>query len=250
MGKIVKLENINFPRLNNAEFTYFAEQIIGFVETGTVEALHVPEDAVNSFKANQKKLVDLVNQSRVAEETARIAETDKQEDDLLSYILTNVKNACNHPIEGKRTAAQALYNQLKPYRGVQSLPQRQQVQTVDGMLLDLDKPENKAHVTTLGLTGEVSQLATLNDTYKSLLSSRADAQAANPVESAKPIRTVMYDEYEEIVFTAWAFSIAAPSEALTAFVGAVNKLIADTGAAYNLRMGQRKKAKDKDAADE
>lgn len=77
MSNIVKLETINFPRLNNAEFTYFAGQVIAFVETGTVEALHMPEAVFTAFKANHARLVELVNQSRIAGETAKIAETDK-----------------------------------------------------------------------------------------------------------------------------------------------------------------------------
>lgn len=241
MSNIVKLETINFPRLNNAEFTYFAGQVIAFVETGTVEALHMPEAVFTAFKANHARLVELVNQSRIAGETAKIAETDKQEDDLLSYIFTTVKSGRNHPLESKRNAAQTLYNLLKPYTGVQALAQRQQVQTVDGMLADLKKAEYAASIAAIALGDEVEQLEILNTTYKTLLSSRADTQTANPAESAKPVRTEMYGQYDELVTTAWAFSISSPSDALSAFVTSVNKLIADTQAAYNQRIAQRKK---------
>ena len=41
MSNIVKLETLNFPRLNNAEFTYFAGQVISYIDAATVEALHV-----------------------------------------------------------------------------------------------------------------------------------------------------------------------------------------------------------------
>lgn len=59
---------------------------------------------------------------------------------------------------------------------------------------------------------------------------------ANLVESAKPIRMEMYDQYNEILTTAWVFSIASPSDVITAFITKVNKLIADTNLAYNQRM--------------
>ena len=134
-----------------------------------------------------------------------------------------------------------MYNVLKPYTGVQSLPQRQQVQTVDGILLDLKKEAAAANVVTLGLTTEVETLATLNAEYGSLIASRAEAQKANPVESAKPIRKEMYGQYDELANTAWAFSVAAPSDVLSGFIASVNKLISDTTTAYNQRMAQRKK---------
>lgn len=169
-----------------------------------------------------------MDQSRIASETARIAELDKQVDDLLSYFFSTVKTGYNHPIEAKRTAARALQNVMKPYFETQSLPQRQQVQTVDSLLKDLKKDENKAHLTALGLSEELVYLEEMNAEYMLLIESRAASQVANPVESAKPIRTVMYDQYDEIVTTAWAFSIASPSDALTVFITKVNKLIADT----------------------
>lgn len=193
-------------------------------------------------------MIDLVDQSRIASETARITELDKQVDDLLSYFFSTVKTGCNHPIEVKRTAAQALQNVMKPYFGAQSLPQRQQVQTVDGLLKDLKKDENKAHLTALGLSEELVYLEEMNAEYKSLIESRAANQMANPVESAKPIRMEMYDQYDEIVTTAWAFSIASPSDVLTAFITKVNKLIADTNQAYNQRMAERKKSTEENKA--
>ena len=250
MSTIVKLADISLTKLNNAEFTYFAGQIISYIDAATVEALHVDAATFAGFKGNHGKLVDIVAQSRAAEETAKIGEADKQEDNLLSFLFATVKGACSHPIAAKREAAQAVYavmkpyqgvQVMKPYQGVQSLPQRQQVQTVDGLVLDLEKEATAAHLTTLGLASEVETLKSLNAEYGSLIASRADSQQANPVESAKPIRKEMYGQYDELVSTAWAFSVAVPSDALSGFVASVNKLIADTNTAYNQRMAQRKK---------
>lgn len=241
MSTIVKLADISLTKLNNAEFTYFAGQVISYIDAATVEALHVDAATFAGFKGNHGKLVDIVDQSRAAEETAKIGEADKQEDDLLSFLFATVKGACSHPIAAKREAAQAVYAVMKPYTGVQSLPQRQQVQTVDGLVLDLEKEATAAHLTTLGLASEVETLKSLNAEYGSLIASRADSQQANPVESAKPIRKEMYGQYDELVSTAWAFSVATPSDALSGFIASVNKLIADTNTAYNQRMAQRKK---------
>lgn len=113
--------------------------------------------------------MDLVDQSRIASEIAWITKLDKQVDDLLLFFFSTVKTGYNHPIEAKRTAARALQNVMKPYFGVQSLSQRQQVQTVDGLLKDLKNNENKAHLTALGLSEELVYLEEMNAEYKSLI---------------------------------------------------------------------------------
>lgn len=42
MATMLKPNEINLARLNNAEFIFFAGQICTYVNEGTVEALHVP----------------------------------------------------------------------------------------------------------------------------------------------------------------------------------------------------------------
>lgn len=248
MSAILKPEEFYFPKLNNAEFAFFAGQICAYVEEGTVEALHAPEETYLAFYGNYNKLVELVNQSRIASETARITELDKLEDDLLTYFFSTIKTGANHPNPTKREAAQALQNVVKPYFGVQSLPQRQQVQAVDGLLMDLKKSENIAHITALGMTEDLVYFEELNGEYRELIDSRAASQMANPAESVKSIREEMYVQYDTIVTTIFAFSIATPSDVLTAFITKVNKLIADTNQAYNQRMAERSKSTEENKA--
>ena len=66
MSTIVKLADISLTKLNNAEFTYFAGQIISYIDAATVEALHVDAATFAGFKGNHGKLVDIVDQSRAA----------------------------------------------------------------------------------------------------------------------------------------------------------------------------------------
>ena len=67
MSTIVKLADISLTKLNNAEFTYFAGQVISYIDAATVEALHVDAATFAGFKGNHGKLVDIVDQSRAAE---------------------------------------------------------------------------------------------------------------------------------------------------------------------------------------
>lgn len=242
MATILKPQSISFSRLNNAEYTYFAGQVMNRILTDTAEALHVSATTLAAYKANQEKMVELVAQSRISEETAEIAEVDTEEDAIIVYINATIRNAKSSPISDKKAAGTALYNATKPYIGIQRLPQRQQVQKVSGLLADLAKEDVAVHIETLGLIEEVERLDSLNARYLNLLTKRADSQVANAVEASKPIRTEMDAQYDELITTAWAFSIATPSETLTNFIVFVNKLIDDTVTAYNQRTAQSGKS--------
>lgn len=242
MATILKPQSISLSRLNNAEYTYFAGQIVNRILADTAEALHVPTATLAAYRANHEKMVEIVAQSRISEETAEIAEVDSEEDAIIVYINATIRNAKSSPLSDKKVAGTALYNATKPYIGIQRLPQRQQVQKVSGLLSDLAKEEVASHLETLGLIEEVERLDTLNARYLSLLTSRADSQIANAVEASKPIRTEMDAQYDEMITTIWAFSIASPSDALTNFIVFLNKLIDDTNTAYNQRMAQSGKA--------
>lgn len=132
MAAILKLMEPYLGRLNNAEYTYFANQICNRSSAVSIETLHIPEAVYNAYLERTTRLVDLVAQSRVSEETVQIAEVDKVEDKLNVYLMATFRNAKSSPIAAKKAAGTALYNATKPYVGAQRSPQRQQVQTVQG----------------------------------------------------------------------------------------------------------------------
>lgn len=241
MKTILTPKNINLSKLNNAEYTYFAGQIAGRIAADGVEALHIQEGPFTAYEAGYEKMIDIVAQSRISEETAEIAAIDAEEDTLIVYLNAAFRNAKSSPLAAKKTAGTALYNATKPYIGIQGLPQRQQVQKVAGLLNDLGKADLAAHIATLGLTEEVEQLASLNARYRALLESRANTQVVNTLEDSKLVRAEMDAQYNVMVATVFAFSVAAPSDVLSNFIVFVNKLIDDTNTAYNQRMAQSKR---------
>ena len=238
MSEILQLNESNLARLNNTEFAYVINGTINRITAMGVEDLHVPAAAFAKYQERYAVLENLVALSRIADETAQIAEVDEQQDALLVYVMKVIRSARNTPLASKKSAGQTLYNALKPYSGIQALPQRQQVQKVQGMLADLAKPEMAAHIQTLGLTSEVEELSVLNSQYSVLIDSRAEVQRINSMENAKAVRQELEALYKEITLTIWAFSIAMPSETLTNFILSMNKLLLDTKTAYNLRTAQ------------
>lgn len=243
MTTITKIKPIALSDLNNSEYTYFMQQLLAYIPSA--ETLHLNPATVSAFEANVQKMVDIVAQSRRTDETAEIAAVDRRTDDLIVYLLTAFRTEKTSPLAARRTAALALYNATHPYIGIQNLAQRQEVQQTRGLLMDLGKPELKNHVASLGLQEVVISLAEVIDEYAALLDSRATTQVATKLEAGKTVRLEMDAQYDEITTTVFAFSVAAPTADLTTFVTNLNKLIDDTRALYNQRIGQLQAAKRK-----
>lgn len=237
MNPIVKILSINLPRLNNAEYTQFMSNVEKLVEIATPAKLGVSSEFFGLFKENIQMLTDISNQSKISDSTKKLEALDKERDSLAVYLLATFRIERKTPIENKRLAAISLYNTTKNYIGLQNLPNRQETQVIEGLIADLEKPEYKVHIETLGLTEVVSTLKAKNLEYKELTKDRAESQISNKLESAKKVREQVNLQYDEISTRAFVNSVAVPSEETANFVNSINKLIEDTTNAYKQRMG-------------
>ena len=78
---------------------------------------------------------------------------------------------------------------------------------------------------------------------------RTNAQADNPIESAKKIRLRMDEEYDEMTTYAFAQSVVKPTATTATFINRLNTLIDETNALYNQRIAQARAAAAKKQAD-
>ena len=240
-----KIDSIGLGKLNNAEYTNFAERTAQLVQTATPVALGLTQAQYEAYAKNIKLMTDIVAQSRISDETADIAQLDKECDDLIVYFNATIKTTMKSPLTDQRTAATHLYNVTKPYIGIQNLAQGQQIQQTRGLLTDLGKEENTDAIDTLGLGPVIQQLRQKNNQYANLVNTRSAAQAASKLDAGKTVRLEMDVQYDEIVTLAFVTSISAPTAVTDTFVTNMNKLIADTNAAYNQRVGLREANKKK-----
>ena len=238
MGTITKIKDFYSDRLNNYEYAYFATEFLSLVKATTAEKLHVAPNVVDTFAADTALFTDFTRQTRISDETAKIADIDAQTDDLIIAIFESVRSNKKSPLAARKTAATELYNVLKPYTGCYQLAQRQEVQAVRGMLTDLKKEKAAAHVATLKLDDLVEALTESVDQYAALLTQREEGKAEN-VGMAKKVRASLVEQYDYITTVAFAFSVAEPSEELDNFIQKTNLLIDSAKKAYNLRTGTK-----------
>lgn len=250
MSTIKKIDDIRLSKLNNAEYANFSQRTAKLVQTATVEKLGIAPADFTAYTKNLSLLTDVVAESRTSDETASISDKDKECDDLIRYVFGTIDTALKSPIASQREAATTLYNVTKPYRGIQNMAQGQQIQQTRGMLTDLGKDEMAPLVDALALGAGIQALRRANNEYATLIDTRASGQVASALPSGKAVRAEMDVQYDGIVTMAFVTSVANPSAEATAFVTAMNKLIADTETAYNQRMGQAKANKEKKKAQE
>ena len=99
------------------------------------------------------------------------------------------------------------------------------------------------------LTEVVASLKEKNQQYAALTEQRTNAQADNPIESAKKIRLRMDEEYDEMTTYAFAQSVVKPTATTATFINRLNTLIDETNALYNQRIAQARAAAAKKQAD-
>ena len=250
MGTYTKIKPAGLTKLNNAEYTNFMNAFyrLAFAAGGgggdsespdeislDNNPLGITDAQKAAFEKELPLMTDLVNQSHISDETAQLLDLDKQRDDLVVYLTTSVSQMRNSPIEAQRTAAQTVYNIIKPYIGIARPPVAQETAKIQGLLLDLRKEENKPYVTTLGLDAYLAELENTNNAYIAVTSERTLSRAGNRKESGSVLRGRIDEYYDDLVMLAQSYSVAVPSEKATMFVNNLNQLISETITAYNQR---------------
>ena len=251
MGNYTKVKNIMLYVLNNAEYLSFMNHVLDLANgnsgggdsespdeisllTGSdgIPELGLTKEFLDTYEADLLAMADVVDESRTSQETEQMA---------LHDIITRISRAGTLPLEAERDAGKYLYKVIKPYNGIARLPMAQETAKIKGLLLDLRKDENKPYVTTLGLDAYLAELEKENNAYDRLSQQRVQNRTTSKKESGANLRKRIDVYYDDLTLLAQSYGVAKPSEKATAFIAALNQLIAETTAAYNQRMASAKK---------
>ena len=249
MKDIVKIQAPGLEKLNNAEFVAFMTRFDELVsKAGTLEgeeeksALGFAITELEAFGSDLNLIKDLVDQSRISDYTAQLLGIDKERDEWVVSLFAEVRSGKASKVASRREAAISLYNIIKPYTGCYRLAGMQETSKIEGLLIDLKKPENTSLVTTLGLNEIIVGLET-NGEYAILMAKRTEENAAARLEETKSVRARMIKLYDYMSTMAFVQSVAHPTEATAAFVTSLNALIDEVNTRYNQRIAQLNRKK-------
>lgn len=271
MGRYKKIDDASLSKLNNAEYATFMQAAYPLFfpavedeeepddggSPGTVSLvegnpeLGISQEDKEAFEKELTLMVDLVEYSRISEETKPLKESDDRRDDLIVYLNTAVRTQSKSPIAAHREMANKVYNVMKPYFGIQRDSVEEKTSKIDGLLMDAEKEGFPEMLETMGLTSVIDELRKENEAFKSMTTTRMNRKSDNAIESGAAVRARLDEVYENMTTVAFATSVLSPSAATTTFVSRLNTLIEKTKAKNKQRLSlYRANAKKKEEGTE
>lgn len=257
IGTYTTVDNIRLTRLRKGEFATFINRLLALIEEVAdsederpgglslrsakgkgASAIGLSADFVDGMTADAAQLDEQIDESTASDRTPEAEQHERNRDALTSYITMRISQAASLPIAAEAEAGAFLERRVRPYQNITRLPVAEETAKIKGLLIDLRKPECTSHVTTLGLDTYVTELEKENKAYEAAVGQRTSARAQNTTESVEVLRKRLTEDVSIISFLAQSFAAAVPSEEASTFVNKLNRLIAETNAAYNRRIGQ------------
>ena len=206
-----QIQSFGMTQMTIAACSNFHTTAVKYINEATPAALHI-DDKAPAYTDVASLLASIVNRKRAFVSTPQMREADKLRDNATGTISLVINAYTHSAVDECRTAAQLLYQQMSPYRGIGNHEYNKETAEIRGMLAMLAEPENAAAVTTLGLTKEVDALREANAAFEEAFDARNDRL------------------YQEIAQTVNAYAIVQPTEELNAFIDKMNGLVGSLSA--------------------
>ena len=231
-------------RFSAAEYSFLISGVEGQINAFGVEELDFPSGVFDNFQALGTKLKDLVRQSKVSKETAKIQKIEEEIDDLLVAIIGVIRSTIKSPVANKKEASTELYNAIGTYTDAYRKAIRYKMGLVDSLLYDLAKPELSELVSALGLDTEVESLTLKHAQCKVLMDSRSNAKVKISRSKILDIRKEIDELLEVMVTCIRSLYYKTPTDELGELILSLNQLLAESETSYNQRMAHTKKKED------
>ena len=174
---------------------------------------------------------------------------NEERDRILTYIFRLIRACVFSPEEAEEKAASELALVINSYGRVQRESFDRQSSHIDGLLVDLKKTENAAHVTTLRLTSALAKLEAANGECKKLYLQSVKNPHRSNLPTAAEVRPKTDAIYNRVVFmlkAAYVSGVASVDKAaLKQLAEHLNSLVDRTDKAYHQSLAQKKSAADK-----
>lgn len=246
MNRFIKFIPAPLSSLDNGLYAGMMVKFVDLVTATTEEKLGVTE-SMAVLKPLVNKMSDFVMRSYKFVETDKLKDLDLKRDSIYTHIFQAIRAEVKSPITARAEAANTLNTVLNTYYNSRAtgLSYDKETALINGLLIDAAKPENAAHIVTLGLKEAVDGLKAVQGEFALVLNTRSTSRtkvfADKSVELRKNI-DVCYDVTTDMIF---AKSVLEPSAEITEFINQWNMRITETKATYNLSTALKKAAKKK-----
>ena len=227
-----QIQSFGMTQMTIGACSNFHTTAVKYINEATPAALHI-DDKAPAYTDVASLLASIVNRKRASASglsSARrrcarrtsCATTPRELSVWLStHTLTRLWTSAAQPPSCSTTAAQLLYQQMSPYRGIGNHEYNKETAEIRGMLAMLEEADNAAAITTLGLQPEVDALREANAAFEEAFDARNEEVSAmvnqKSISSADAVAEANR-LYQEIAQTVNAYAIVQPTEELNAFI--------------------------------
>lgn len=158
---------MNKTKLSNAAHKNMNTEIYDRIQTVTVAALHL-ESLAPGYKECIDREGECVNRITKSATTDQLVAKDGERDKTIQFIYSMNGSYLVCPDPALQSAARTVDAVLRAYDKLYSKAYAEETALIDGLLIDLSKPEVATALQTLHLETYVTQLKTQNSEYKTL----------------------------------------------------------------------------------
>ena len=249
MDEIIEIDPIGMKKLDNGQHVHFHSRAYDLVNEYEPAKIGLPEPLKTEWKGNIDT-EEYIGKEVVAETlTKTMNKKNEERDRILTYIFRLIRACVFSPEEAEEKAASELALVINSYGRVQRESFDRQSSHIDGLLVDLKKTENAAHVTTLRLTSALAKLEAANGECKKLYLQSVKNPHRSNLPTAAEVRPKTDAIYNRVVFmlkAAYVSGVASVDKAaLKQLAEHLNSLVDRTDKAYHQSLAQKKSAADK-----
>lgn len=226
MGTFTLIPPMSLGNLNKAEKLSLLKRYMKLMPSGSdsespdeislladsgVPVLNISAGQVTRMNGIIDELTELTMQASSSEETPEMQQVEADRDTAGNYIVRRVLDYAN-------------------------LPTAQETEVINGLLIDLAKPEFADSVVTLQLAPYIAELRRLNDRYAELAALRDKSRSVRTENvTSKELSSEAQDLLDDMCALANASSLLQPSEEARVFVRDATHLFAQVRTAYKQR---------------
>ncbi len=217
---------IDLSKLRNAEFLQFGSLFSGLVVANDPAALNIAAQH-EAFKSRLEETSALFKLERISPITQELVQLDDRRDKAINGLTAVINGYCNHFDVAVCQAASLLNGNLFLYGvGVARLNTQAETSTLNGIISDWEgKPELKAALTALNLTGWLTELKTANQLFQQKYIQRTQEYGAANPDTLKAKREETLAAYYELRKFIEGNSVVHPSATYEKLINELNALI-------------------------
>lgn len=220
----MEINRLNLVRLRNLAHFEFHSEVKTMITEQTAEQLNVTE-AFTSYTAlltQEDKGLEIIKQNAL---TAKLAALDEERDSTFRGVAGNVKALTKHFDIKIKTAAEKLHLLLLTYGNIVLKNYNEETAALYNLTNDL-LTTHKTALKTCGIVDWIKELQRQNEEFRTIMSDRNDAIAAQEPVQMKKLRKEVDNVYRLMVKRIEASALLNGEEAYKKFVAKLNERVA------------------------